>query len=111
MSTPPPSITRPSTRRAERPSSNSTASRSSRDERTILAPLDWLVAADERWLVLGANGCGKTTLLRIASLYLHPSTGVVRVLGEQLGRTDVRLLRRRIGLASAALGQRAPTAS
>ena len=74
-----------------------------RDGRTILAPLDWQVRPGERWLVLGANGSGKTTLLRIASLYEHPSTGKVRVLGEQLGRTDVRELRRRVGYLSAAL--------
>jgi iron complex transport system ATP-binding protein len=74
-----------------------------RDERTILAPLDWRVAAGERWLVLGANGSGKTTLLRIAGLYEHPSTGEVDVLGERLGRTDVRVLRRRVGYLSAAL--------
>ena len=75
-----------------------------RDHRTIISSLDWAVAPDERWLVLGANGSGKTSLLRIASLYLHPSTGTVRVLGEELGRADVRRLRRRIGVASAALG-------
>ncbi len=74
-----------------------------RDERTILAPLDWQVADGERWLVLGANGSGKTTLLRIAGLYEHPSTGEVDVLGERLGRTDVRVLRRRVGYLSAAL--------
>lgn len=74
-----------------------------RDERVILAPLTWTVQPHERWLVLGANGSGKTTLLRIASLYEHPSTGDVTVLGERLGRTDVRTLRRRVGYLSAAL--------
>lgn len=74
-----------------------------RDERVILAPMDWRVAADERWLVLGANGSGKTTLVRIAAMYEHPSSGDVTVLGERLGRTDVRVLRRRIGYSSAAI--------
>lgn len=74
-----------------------------RDARVILAPLTWRVRDTERWLVLGANGSGKTTLLRIASLYEHPSTGTVDVLGERLGRTDVRVLRRRVGYLSAAL--------
>jgi iron complex transport system ATP-binding protein len=74
-----------------------------RDGRTILAEFDWTIRDSERWLVLGANGSGKTTLVRIASLYEHPSSGSVEVLGERLGRTDVRQLRRRIGLASAAL--------
>ena len=70
---------------------------------TILAPLTWRVLPGQRWLVLGANGSGKTTLLRIAAMYDHPSTGVVQVLGERLGRTDVRVLRRRIGYMSPSL--------
>ncbi|MFZ9628629.1 MAG: ABC transporter ATP-binding protein [Ilumatobacteraceae bacterium] len=74
-----------------------------RDERVILAPLTWTVLPGERWLVLGANGSGKTTLVRMAALYEHPSSGTVDVLGERLGRTDVRELRRRIGYLSASL--------
>ena len=74
-----------------------------RDARTILRGIDWTVRRNERWIVLGRNGSGKTTLCRIASLYLHPSEGTVEVLGKTLGRTDVRELRARIGLASAAL--------
>jgi iron complex transport system ATP-binding protein len=74
-----------------------------RDERIILAPLTWQVRPEERWLVLGANGSGKTTLLKIASMYEHPSSGTVEVLGERLGRTDVRELRRRVGYLSASL--------
>jgi iron complex transport system ATP-binding protein len=74
-----------------------------RDARIILAPLSWKVADAERWLVLGANGSGKTTLLRIASLYEHPSSGTVDLLGERLGRTDVRRLRQRVGYLSASL--------
>ncbi len=75
-----------------------------RGDRALLDRIDWQVHGDQRWLVLGANGSGKTTLIRVASLYLHPSSGTVQVLGETLGSTDVRRLRWRIGLASAALG-------
>ena len=75
-----------------------------RDGRRILDDISLHVATGQQWLVLGANGSGKTTLLRIASMYEHPSSGSVRVLGELLGRTDVRQLRRRVGYASAALG-------
>jgi iron complex transport system ATP-binding protein len=74
-----------------------------REERRILDGVDWTVGPGQRWVVLGRNGSGKTSLVRIASLYLHPSTGEVRVLGELLGRTDVRRLRTRIGLASSSL--------
>jgi len=74
-----------------------------RDDRTILGPVDWCVDAHERWVVLGPNGSGKSTMVRIAALQLHPSVGEVDVLGERLGHTDVRTLRRRIGYAAAAL--------
>jgi iron complex transport system ATP-binding protein len=75
-----------------------------RDGTSILRGIDWCVADGERWVVLGPNGSGKTSLLRIASLYLHPSRGEVAVAGEVLGHTDVRALRTRIGLASPAFG-------
>ena len=79
-----------------------------RDGRTVLAPLSWEVNDGERWSVLGANGSGKTTLIQVAALYLHPSAGTVQVLGETLGRCDVRVLRRRIGLVSSALTVQPP---
>jgi iron complex transport system ATP-binding protein len=71
-----------------------------RDDTVILDGVDWVVAEGERWILLGPNGCGKTSLLRIASLYLHPSSGTVEVLGGVLGRVDVRRHRQRIGIVS-----------
>jgi len=71
-----------------------------REGRAILDRVTWSVSADDRWVVLGRNGSGKSSLMKIASLYLHPSSGLVEVLGERLGRTDVRSLRARIGVAS-----------
>jgi iron complex transport system ATP-binding protein len=71
-----------------------------RGDNVILDDVTWNVGGRERWIVLGANGSGKTTLIRIASLYLHPSSGTVDVLGERLGRVDVRRHRRKIGLVS-----------
>ncbi len=57
----------------------------------------------ERWAIVGPNGSGKTTLLRVASSYLWPSRGSVTILGETIGQTDARELRRRIGYVSSAL--------
>lgn len=74
----------------------------------LLGPLDWRVASGERWVVVGPNGSGKTTLLRIVSTYLWPSAGRVAVLGETIGATDARELRRRIGYASPALAGEIP---
>src|SRR5690606_20179598 len=49
---------------------------------TILRDVDWEVRSDESWVVLGLNGSGKSSLIRVASLYEHPSSGTVDVLGE-----------------------------
>lgn len=74
----------------------------------LLVDLDWSVELDERWVVLGPNGAGKTTLLKLAAAEMHPTTGVVHVLGERLGRVDVFELRTRIGFTSAAINTRIP---
>ncbi|GLZ43325.1 iron ABC transporter ATP-binding protein [Actinokineospora sp. NBRC 105648] len=74
----------------------------------LLKSVDWSVELDERWVILGGNGAGKTTLLRLAGAELHPTTGSVHVLGEQLGRVNVFELRTRIGFATAALAGRIP---
>jgi len=76
------------------------------DGTCILDGVDWAIEPDERWVVLGANGAGKTSLLRIAALYQHPTSGTVDVLGQRLGRTDVRTLRERIAFSSPALAAR-----
>lgn len=79
-----------------------------RNGRDIVSHLDWTVSDDERWVVLGPNGAGKTTVLQLADTLLHPTSGSVTILGEQLGRTDVFELRPRIGFASSAMARRVP---
>jgi iron complex transport system ATP-binding protein len=76
-----------------------------RGEATVLRDIDWVVGQRERWAVLGPNGSGKTTMLQLASGYLHPTRGTVEILGRRLGRVDVRRLRTRIGLVSAAIAK------
>jgi iron complex transport system ATP-binding protein len=71
----------------------------------VLRDLDWTARTDERWVVLGPNGSGKTSILRLLSFVRAPSKGTVTVLGDTYGAVDVRRARRRIGLASSALLQ------
>jgi iron complex transport system ATP-binding protein len=74
----------------------------------LLDGVDWRVEAGQRWVLLGPNGSGKTTLVSVASTYLWPSRGSVSILGGAGGSADVRDLRRRIGIVSAALEPRIP---
>jgi iron complex transport system ATP-binding protein len=69
----------------------------------LLDGVDWVVRAGEQWAVLGPNGAGKTTLLSVAAGLRHPSRGTVRILGETVGRVDLRELRARIGYLDIAL--------
>lgn len=68
-----------------------------RSGKLLLDQVDWTIRSGEHWVVFGANGSGKTTLLQVVSSYQFPYRGTVTVLGETLGRTDVRSLRPRIG--------------
>ncbi|MFI0895915.1 ABC transporter ATP-binding protein [Streptomyces sp. NPDC020983] len=68
----------------------------------ILDDITWTVRAGQHWALLGANGAGKTTVLRLIGALMHPTTGTVDVLGHRLGRVDMRELRARIGLVSSA---------
>lgn len=79
-----------------------------RGGKTILGPLNWQVLEGQRWVVLGPNGAGKTTLLQLCSSLIHPTSGSIKILGEQLGKVDVFELRTRIGLTSSALVEQLP---
>ena len=68
--------------------------------------LSLAVRPGERWVVLGPNGCGKTTLVQLITGYLHPTVGDLSLLGARLGRgVDWRVLRTRLGVVSAAFAK------
>jgi iron complex transport system ATP-binding protein len=66
----------------------------------ILRGIDVTLPAGRCTALLGPNGCGKTTLCRVLLGQLYPTSGTATVLGETLGRTDVRQLRHRIGVVN-----------
>jgi iron complex transport system ATP-binding protein len=69
----------------------------------ILKAIQWEVAPNENWVILGANGSGKTTLLSCVTGYVTPSSGTIEVLGRQYGKTDWRELRKEVGLVSSSI--------
>jgi len=76
-----------------------------RNEVALLDDITWAVVPGERWALLGPNGSGKTTLLRVVGAGLWPTRGTVEILGERLGRVDMRELRRRITVVSASVAR------
>ena len=79
-----------------------------RKEREILSDVSWKIEPGQHWALLGANGSGKTSLLKILTGYAWPTFGTVRVLGERFGACDVPKLRKVIGWVSSAMTQRLP---
>ena len=71
-----------------------------RGETAILGGVDCTLRRGGCAALLGPNGCGKTTFARCLVGAIHPSAGELRVLGETLGRTDVRALRQRVALVN-----------
>lgn len=61
--------------------------------RWALRGVDLEVARGTVLAVLGANGTGKTTLLRILGTLLHPTAGVVEVLGADVTTASDRVRR------------------
>jgi iron complex transport system ATP-binding protein len=68
-----------------------------RQGRAILSAISLEVDRGQHWALIGANGAGKSTLLSLLGAVQHPTTGSVDVLGNRLGRVDLRELRSIIG--------------
>ena len=71
----------------------------------ILQDVSWSVERGQHWVILGANGSGKTSLLSALTGYLMPTTGEILLLGHRYGESDWRELRRRVGLVSSSIRQ------
>jgi iron complex transport system ATP-binding protein len=75
---------------------------------SILRGIDWRVERGQHWVIVGANGSGKTSLLRALTGYFPPTAGTIRVLGKTYGRSDWRELRKKVGLVSSSVHQLMP---
>lgn len=71
-----------------------------RGQRTILGPIDFQVRSGERWVILGPNGAGKSTLMNILATRIFPTSGIVKILEQEMGRVDLFELRTRIGVCA-----------
>lgn len=82
----------------------------SRGRTAILRGIDWRVNRGEHWVILGANGSGKTSLLKALTGFLSPTAGEFSVLGRRYGASDWRELRLHIGVVTSAFAAAIPPA-
>ena len=70
-------------------------------EHTILDGIDLRVKPQERLVVMGQSGGGKSTLLRLVLGILQPTSGRVSLLGKEitsLGRRELKRMRQKVGM-------------
>lgn len=67
-------------------------------DRTILHDLDTRIDEGELTVLLGPSGAGKSTMLRLCNRFEIASSGTVRFRGDDVGRLDPLVLRRRVGM-------------
>src|SRR5699024_2558390 len=72
---------------------------STRGAPEVVAVQDTTFTIDSRTIMVlaGSSGCGTTTLLRVVTLRVTPTSGVIRFDGDDIGRMNAVELRRRIG--------------
>src|SRR5215217_4442998 len=81
-----------------------------RGRTTILRDVSWRVSPGEHWAILGANGSGKTSLLKTLTGFLAPTSGEFAVLGQRYGKSDWRDLRLKVGVVTSAFTAAIPPA-
>ena len=67
--------------------------------RRVLSGLSFKIAAGEHLVILGRNGCGKTTLINILATLVKPSYGKVIINGLDISKNDIGI-RRSIGVVN-----------
>lgn len=74
-----------------------------RDGAKVLTLPRWRIEPGQRWVVMGPNGCGKSTLALALLGRLHPWEGSIEILGRKSGEDEILSLRTRIGFSGDAL--------
>jgi ABC-type molybdenum transport system, ATPase component/photorepair protein PhrA len=76
----------------------------------IVRGVDWRVGRGEHWVILGANGSGKTSMLKALTGFMTPTAGEFSALGQTYGASDWRTLREKVGVVTSAFGASIPPA-
>jgi phospholipid/cholesterol/gamma-HCH transport system ATP-binding protein len=71
------------------------------DQKTVLDDISFTVARGETRIILGPAGGGKSVLMKLANGLLRPSSGTIRIFGEEINHMperDLFKLRAKIGM-------------
>ena len=68
------------------------------DDRDVLRDVDFQLAPGEHVALVGHNGCGKTTLVKLACRLYDPTSGTIRLGGVDLRQLDLGEYRRCVGV-------------
>lgn len=77
-----------------------------RQNKKLLNNVTWQVNNGEHWAILGLNGSGKTSLLKLITAEYWTSQGSVEVLGNKFGGTDISNMRTKIGIVGSFIAER-----
>lgn len=77
-----------------------------RQNKKLLNNVTWQVNKGEHWAILGLNGSGKTSLLKLITAEYWTSQGSMEVLGNQFGDTDISNIRTKIGIVGSFIAER-----
>ncbi|MGW0911833.1 ABC transporter ATP-binding protein [Streptomyces sp. NPDC002784] len=68
------------------------------DDRVVVEDLDLMVPTGRITVIVGANACGKSTLLRALARLLTPKSGAVRLDGRSIHSIPTRTLAQQLGI-------------
>ncbi|MGT2742933.1 ABC transporter ATP-binding protein [Streptococcus plurextorum] len=74
----------------------------------ILENINWQVEKGETWALLGLNGSGKTSLLKLIMAEHWASKGQINILGKTFGQEDMTAIRTKIGIVGTFISERLP---
>ncbi|GFH42594.1 putative ABC transporter ATP-binding protein YmeB [Lactococcus hodotermopsidis] len=77
-----------------------------RSGQKILENINWTVEKNEHWAILGLNGSGKSSLLKLIMAENWKTSGEITVLGTRFGLDPIPELRAKIGIVGSFIAER-----